>query len=171
MDADADADADVDVAPTFLRHYVFPRENPFDPSVPAMQPGAGIYTSPLTQNVDNPLPDILRIIHGVLDVLHMPFKYEPTTFKVNICALKSPQIIPRTFFSCFFFFLRLSDLGQYHVAVYFTSGFARYSVRVWSRETVPGTYAVEIMRERVSTFILTNLQPLNVKWILEIFFV
>ena len=42
------------------------------------------------------------------------------------------------------------------MAAYFTSGFARFSVRIWSRTQAAGSYAVELMRERVLFFFEVN---------------
>ena len=53
-----------------------------DPSVPAMQPGAGIYTSPLTVNVDMSLEDVVSTVKEVLQATRMPFALSQTKFKV-----------------------------------------------------------------------------------------
>ena len=104
-----------------------------DPSKPALQPGAGTYTSPLTVHVAESagLQDVIGVIKELLRVLRMPNEYDADKFK-------------------------------FYVAAYFTSGFARFTVRIWRRaascrevtdtaggvSAVAETYAVEVMRER-----------------------
>jgi hypothetical protein len=99
-------------------------QRPFDPTRPPMQPGAGIYTSPLTVNVLEVLPEVERIIESVLRALQMP-----ATCVGNF---------------------------KYMVAVYFTSGYAQFSVRIWSRTKGEGSYAVEVMRERGDRILVTR---------------
>jgi hypothetical protein len=106
--------------------YTMPVCVPNDPSRPAMQPGAGIYTSPLTVNVEQPLKYVSDTIENVLRVLQMPSTLEAGKFK-------------------------------YKVAVYFSSSFARFSVRIWSRSKTEGSYAVEVMRERGDRILVTRL--------------
>ena len=101
---------------------------PRDPSKPALQPGAGIYTSPLTVNVDGPVKLVEGVITDVLRVLRMPNAFDATRFKFN-------------------------------VAVYFTSGYARFSIRIWRRTVPEGSndaYAVEVMRERGDRIVVTR---------------
>lgn len=82
--------------------------------VPRYQPGAGIYTSPLTKNVSIPLPDLIRLIGLLLTALRLPYLYNAVEF--NFC-----------------------------VQAYFSSAYAIFNVRIWSRND---GFAVEVMRER-----------------------
>ena len=101
--------------------------------LPPTQPGAGIYTSPLTVNVVKNIDDLVKEIHQVLHVLQMPNYYDSVRFKWSI-------------------------------ATYFTSGFARFSVRIFSRKisgnsgksSNSNNYAVEVMRERGDRILVTR---------------
>ena len=100
---------------------------PRDPSKPALQPGAGIYTSPLTVNLPAAatLEDVMRAIEDVQRALRMPAGLDKDRFK-------------------------------YGVAVYFTSGYARFSIRIWRRGSSSDSYAVEVMRERGDRILVTR---------------
>ena len=93
--------------------------------LPSCQPGAGIYTSPLTVNVVKDINILEDESSDIFTKLNMPNLYDSTRYKWN-------------------------------VATYFTSGYARFSVRIWSRET-SDNYAVEIMRERGDRILVTRL--------------
>lgn len=103
---------------------------PIDPSKPSLQPGAGIYTSPLTVHVPD-LTSLGDVVHGIADVLRV---------------LRMPNIF---------------DAGKfkYNIAVYFTSGFARFSIRIWRHVNVSAddAYVVEVMRERGDRILVTRL--------------
>jgi hypothetical protein len=109
--------------------HPIPEGNP----LPQTQPGAGIYTSPLTLNVVKNIDDLVKEIHQVLHKLQMPNYYDSTRFKWSI-------------------------------ATYFTSGFARFSIRIWFRKisgnsgksSNSNNYAVEVMRERGDRILVTR---------------
>ena len=110
--------------------YVPMLYEPSDPSKPSLQPGAGIYTSPLTVNVPDEavLNDVKQTIVDVQHALRMPAEFYADRFK-------------------------------YGFAVYLTSGYARFSVRIWRRRstsTPSDTYAVEVMRERGDRILVTR---------------
>lgn len=100
-------------------HFGFskPDGEPLEISLPALQPGAGIYTSPLTKNIQT--GNYLRLVReiiGILVALRLPFSFEPKKVKFN-------------------------------VAGYFTSGYANFSVRIWATTKAHTIHAVEVMRE------------------------
>lgn len=109
--------------------HPIPEGNP----LPPIQPGAGIYTSPLTLNVVKNIDDLVKEIHQVLHKLQMPNYYDSVRFKWSI-------------------------------ATYFTSGFARFSIRIWFRKisgnseksSNSNNYAVEVMRERGDRILVTR---------------
>ena len=51
------------------------------PNEPPDQPGAGIYTSPLTLNTERPLEEVKKVVEGVLKACQMPYEYEEDRYK------------------------------------------------------------------------------------------
>ena len=121
--------------------------------LPPLQPGAGIYTSPFTLNVTRGIDATQSVIREALRALQMPFHEDAQKFKVRrtrgvvllpvddapVFAVRNPL----TSLSC-------PSFAQFRAAAYFTSGYARFSVRTWRRSgSACDNYAVEVMRERV----------------------
>ena len=79
-------DAKCSLPPTAtFKKYIFEDEDwRSDSSAPSRQPGAGIYTSPLTVNVEARLEDVASCIEGMLCACQMPFSQEKTKFKVSL---------------------------------------------------------------------------------------
>jgi len=53
------------------------------PNEPPDQPGAGIYTSPLTLNTERPLEEVKRVVESVLTACQMPYEYEEDRYKAR----------------------------------------------------------------------------------------
>lgn len=62
--------------------YQTPYEGGRDMTQPREQPGAGVYTSPLTAYTVKQLPEVLATVRGMLTACQMPFIFESEKFKV-----------------------------------------------------------------------------------------